>query len=211
LGFVASAAFTMRFLIQWIASEKEGRSIIPRSFWQLSLVANCLMVLHSIFQLQYHVGFIQIVNGVIAWRNLNLISDLKKRFLLKNVLILLAILLLSFTGLFLFLDYAIFEHSASWFRIPTYFSSEAKVSAFWHVIGVLGMLFFSSRFWVQWWDTERRSESIVRPSFWWLSLIGAFLSAIYFVRIYDVVNFLGPCVGLIPYIRNLMLLKPRRI
>ena len=33
LGFVAQGLFTMRFLVQWIASERAGRSVIPLGFW----------------------------------------------------------------------------------------------------------------------------------------------------------------------------------
>jgi len=37
LGFVGQALFSMRFLIQWIYSEREKRSIIPTAFWYFSL------------------------------------------------------------------------------------------------------------------------------------------------------------------------------
>jgi len=33
LGFVAQAMFTMRFVVQWIASEREKRSVVPIAFW----------------------------------------------------------------------------------------------------------------------------------------------------------------------------------
>ena len=37
LGFAAQAFFTMRFLLQWIASERVGRSVIPVAFWWCSI------------------------------------------------------------------------------------------------------------------------------------------------------------------------------
>jgi hypothetical protein len=37
LGFVAQAFFTMRFLVQWIASERAKRSVVPIAFWFFSL------------------------------------------------------------------------------------------------------------------------------------------------------------------------------
>ena len=33
LGFVAQAFFTMRFVVQWIASERARRSVVPVAFW----------------------------------------------------------------------------------------------------------------------------------------------------------------------------------
>jgi lipid-A-disaccharide synthase-like uncharacterized protein len=37
LGFAAQALFTMRFLVQWIASERAGHSVIPVAFWMFSI------------------------------------------------------------------------------------------------------------------------------------------------------------------------------
>ncbi len=36
LGFSAQLLFSLRFLVQWIVSEKKGQSVIPTSFWYLS-------------------------------------------------------------------------------------------------------------------------------------------------------------------------------
>ena len=38
IGIIAQALFTGRFVVQWLASEKAGRSVIPFSFWTLSIV-----------------------------------------------------------------------------------------------------------------------------------------------------------------------------
>ena len=35
LGFIGNALFSMRFLVQWLASERQGESVIPVSFWSL--------------------------------------------------------------------------------------------------------------------------------------------------------------------------------
>lgn len=43
-GFVAQGVFFLRFVVQWIASEREGKSIIPLAFWYLS-IAGALMIL----------------------------------------------------------------------------------------------------------------------------------------------------------------------
>jgi len=37
LGFIGQALFSMRFLIQWIYSEKHKKSLIPKAFWYFSI------------------------------------------------------------------------------------------------------------------------------------------------------------------------------
>lgn len=37
LGFSGQVVFSARFLVQWIASERARRSVVPRMFWWLSL------------------------------------------------------------------------------------------------------------------------------------------------------------------------------
>ena len=36
-GFCAQGLFTARFIVQWLASEKAGKSVVPKAFWYLSL------------------------------------------------------------------------------------------------------------------------------------------------------------------------------
>jgi len=48
LGFFAQAMFSMRFLIQWIASEKAGKSVVPVVFWYFSIAGSALLLLYAI-------------------------------------------------------------------------------------------------------------------------------------------------------------------
>src|SRR5205814_10440784 len=50
LGFVGNALFSMRFLDQWIASEKQGESVIPLSFWYWSIAGSVLMCVYFVFR-----------------------------------------------------------------------------------------------------------------------------------------------------------------
>jgi lipid-A-disaccharide synthase-like uncharacterized protein len=50
LGFVAQAMFTMRFLVQWIASERAGRSVIPLAFWIFSIGGGLLLLLYALYR-----------------------------------------------------------------------------------------------------------------------------------------------------------------
>ena len=50
LGFVAQAFFTMRFLVQWIASERVGHSIIPIAFWWCSIGGGLLLLVYALYR-----------------------------------------------------------------------------------------------------------------------------------------------------------------
>jgi lipid-A-disaccharide synthase-like uncharacterized protein len=50
LGFFAQALFTARFLVQWIASERAGRSVIPIAFWFFSIGGGALLLVYALYR-----------------------------------------------------------------------------------------------------------------------------------------------------------------
>ena len=50
LGFLAQALFTMRFLVQWIASERAGHSVIPLAFWLFSIGGGLLLLVYALYR-----------------------------------------------------------------------------------------------------------------------------------------------------------------
>lgn len=50
LGFLAQGLFTMRFLVQWIASERAGHSIIPVAFWLFSIGGGLLLLVYALYR-----------------------------------------------------------------------------------------------------------------------------------------------------------------
>lgn len=50
LGFVAQALFSARFLVQWVASERAGRSVMPVMFWHLSILGTVLLLAYAIYR-----------------------------------------------------------------------------------------------------------------------------------------------------------------
>ena len=48
VGLAGQALFFMRFLVQWIASERTGRSVIPLAFWWFSLGGGLVLLLYAI-------------------------------------------------------------------------------------------------------------------------------------------------------------------
>jgi len=76
---------------------------------------------------------------------------------------------------------------------------------FWKILGWLGNLVFFSRFFVQWWATEKHKRVVVPDAFWWLSLLGSFLLLIYSLHQRDSVFIFAYVFTWIPYIRSLII------
>jgi lipid-A-disaccharide synthase-like uncharacterized protein len=51
IGFLAQLLFSMRFIVQWIASERARRSIVPETFWYFSLFGGALLFAYAIYRL----------------------------------------------------------------------------------------------------------------------------------------------------------------
>lgn len=50
VGFLAQAMFSMRFLIQWIASERVRKSVVPETFWYFSLAGGAMLFAYAIYR-----------------------------------------------------------------------------------------------------------------------------------------------------------------
>jgi lipid-A-disaccharide synthase-like uncharacterized protein len=50
LGFIAQGFFTARFVVQWIASERAGKSVVPLSFWLLSISGGALLLTYALYR-----------------------------------------------------------------------------------------------------------------------------------------------------------------
>jgi len=84
-----------------------------------------------------------------------------------------------------------------------------RIPTGWLLLGLLGQAAFSARFLVQWLTSERRQESVVPVSFWWLSVAGGALLLTYALHRGDPVFVLGQSAGLVVYLRNLVLIRRR--
>ncbi len=51
VGFLAQLMFSMRFIVQWIASERARRSIVPETFWYFSLFGGAMLFAYAIYRL----------------------------------------------------------------------------------------------------------------------------------------------------------------
>ncbi|MDO9412423.1 MAG: lipid-A-disaccharide synthase N-terminal domain-containing protein [Pseudolabrys sp.] len=50
IGYIAQALFAMRFVVQWIASEKAGRSVVPTAFWFFSIGGGFMLLGYALYR-----------------------------------------------------------------------------------------------------------------------------------------------------------------
>ncbi len=50
VGFLGQAFFSCRFLVQWLVSERQKRSIIPHAFWYFSLLGGATLLSYAIYK-----------------------------------------------------------------------------------------------------------------------------------------------------------------
>lgn len=79
LGFFAQAMFFMRFLFQWIASERRKESCIPNIFWFFSLSGGLLLLTYAIHRKDPVFILGQSVGSFIYLRNIILIYGKKQK------------------------------------------------------------------------------------------------------------------------------------
>jgi lipid-A-disaccharide synthase-like uncharacterized protein len=51
VGFAAQAMFMMRFVIQWLASERARRSVVPDAFWYWSIAGGFMLLVYAIYRM----------------------------------------------------------------------------------------------------------------------------------------------------------------
>ena len=73
IGFTGQALFSARFLVQWIASEREGKSVIPLPFWYFSIAGGITLLGYAIYRADPVFILGQSMGVFIYLRNLHLI------------------------------------------------------------------------------------------------------------------------------------------
>jgi lipid-A-disaccharide synthase-like uncharacterized protein len=72
-GIVAQLLFTARFLVQWLASEKAGRSVMPLAFWFFSMAGGLMTLTYGLVKREPVIIIGQMFGLGIYARNLMLI------------------------------------------------------------------------------------------------------------------------------------------
>ena len=50
VGIIAQLLFTARFVVQWIASERAGKSVVPMAFWWFSILGGGLLLVYALYR-----------------------------------------------------------------------------------------------------------------------------------------------------------------
>ncbi len=80
----------------------------------------------------------------------------------------------------------------------------------WLLIGIFGQALFASRFVIQWFRSEMEGRSVIPVAFWYCSLGGGVVLLAYSLYKMDPVFIMGQAMGLIVYVRNLLLISKER-
>jgi lipid-A-disaccharide synthase-like uncharacterized protein len=50
IGYVAQSLFAMRFVVQWVASERAGKSVVPTAFWVISIGGGLMLLGYALYR-----------------------------------------------------------------------------------------------------------------------------------------------------------------
>lgn len=73
IGFVGQGTFFMRWVVQWIASEKHAQSRVPTAFWYMSLIGGLITLAYAIYRKDPVFIAGQSIGSLVYMRNLMLI------------------------------------------------------------------------------------------------------------------------------------------
>lgn len=80
-GVVGQSLFSCRFLIQWIASERQKKSTVPEAFWYFSVFGGVLTLVYAIwrrdpvFSVAQAMGLLVYVRNIVLIRNHKAVSE----------------------------------------------------------------------------------------------------------------------------------------
>ncbi|HJR75614.1 MAG TPA: lipid-A-disaccharide synthase N-terminal domain-containing protein [Nitrospiraceae bacterium] len=73
IGFLGQGVFFMRWVVQWVASERSARSRVPTAFWYMSLIGGLITLAYAIYRRDPVFIAGQSVGALVYLRNLMLI------------------------------------------------------------------------------------------------------------------------------------------
>ena len=79
VGFLGQGMFTLRFVVQWVHSERARKSVVPVAFWYFSLAGGVTLLVYAVYREDpvFIVG--QGLGLAIYLRNLRLIQAARRR------------------------------------------------------------------------------------------------------------------------------------
>ena len=191
IGWLGQACFVLRMGVQWAASERAKRSIVPVSFWWISLAGTAFLLVYQIHRRDpvFLIGVL--INAMLYARNLFLLRS-EGRIAPKGRSPWLPLLL----GLLAFACFAALGRD----------KLDLSEGGPWLVFGFVAQAVWSSRFIVQWILSERAGRSHLPAAFFWLSIAGSMGLFVYAIHRVDWVMMAAFALNPIPYARNLILM-----
>jgi lipid-A-disaccharide synthase-like uncharacterized protein len=198
-GLIGNAFFTARVLVQWIASERNKRSVVPVAFWWTSLSAAVIHILYSLGRHDEHgaydpdlpmfIGLAATLLPYIRSLRIHYRPDRPPRpagpFIAIAAAIMLVLIAVAAAG------------------VP--------FDTWWlFTLGIAGNAIYRSRFFVAWIHSERHRRAELPLAFWYLSMAGSFLLLAYSLLRGDAVFLLSFLFNSAPYLRNIVLLRRDR-
>jgi len=195
IGFLAQLLFSAILISQWFLSEKSQKVETPVLFWKLSLLASILLFTYGYLREDLAIMLGQFLIYGIYWRNLNLMGEWHNRnIFFKSLVIIFPIAITA---------YIVFLGSLQWSDL---FKPE-NITGLLIALGIIGQIVYTSRFFYQWYHSEKTQESSLPMGFWVLSLIGSILLFTYGIFRDDPVLVAAHFFGSIIYVRDMYLLK----
>lgn len=71
-GAAGQVVFSLRFVYQWIYSERRKESILPPGFWVISLIGSFMLIIYAVFRLDPVIFIGQLFGTVVYSRNIYL-------------------------------------------------------------------------------------------------------------------------------------------
>ncbi|HDP34999.1 MAG TPA: hypothetical protein ENN29_07820 [Candidatus Hydrogenedentes bacterium] len=207
LGVAGAVLFYGRFYIQWIVSERQGRSVVPVAFWYMSGFGSVSLLLYGVFSGSPLGALSHCFNTIIyarnlvhIWRGRGKLSPAGSRWFHGGIalLVLAGVALVAFTWL---REYQNTQHAA--------LSDQAR-NWFWIVVGVFGQGLFALRFLIQWIITELRRKSVIPAIFWYISVAASLLMMISHTQRHEWLYAAGLFLTLFVYARNIYLVHRKK-
>ena len=193
IGFIGQGLFSGRFIVQWLASEKQKKSVIPTAFWYFSIAGSLTLLSYALYRRDPIFVMGQTFGVIIYLRNLYFINPKIIKGLIIGIVVFFSVLIsyLFSTGL------VNPEH------IKQLRSNNTLKDSIWQVVGFIGQIMFSMRFILQWIESEKQKKSVMPVSFWYFSMFGSLTLLSYAIYQKDPVFIVGQSFGMVVYLRNL--------
>lgn len=193
IGLIAQGLFTVRMLVQWIASERAKKVESPTLFWQLSMLGSLLLCLYGWLRNDFAIVLGQLVSYYVYIWNLNAKGSWQTvpramRYIFLSIPVA-----------------AVTYFAVDWRDTVEHLFMQEDIPMWLIVYGVAGQVTFTLRFVYQWWYSRKQGESLLPAMFWIISLTGSAMIVSYAIIRRDPILILGQVTGFVVYTRNLMI------